>query len=55
MDGALAMDLGRHTVLVQLRNLTDRRAYAAGYTDGSASFYYVQAGRNLIATARLRF
>jgi len=55
MDGTLTMDLGRHTVLVQLRNLTDRRAYAAGYTDGSASFYYVQAGLNLIATARLRF
>ncbi len=55
MDGTLTLDLGRHAVLVQLRNLTDRRAYSAGYTDGSTSFYYVQAGRNLIATARLRF
>jgi iron complex outermembrane receptor protein len=55
MDGTLTMDFGAHSVLVQLRNLSDRRAYAAGYSDGSTSFYYVEAGRNLIATARLRF
>lgn len=55
MDGTLTMDFGAHSLLLQLRNLGDRRAYAAGYTDGSTSFYYVEAGRNLIATARLRF
>lgn len=55
MDGTLTIGIGPHAVLVQLRNLTDRRAYASGYTDGVSSFYYVQAARNLIATARLRF
>ncbi len=55
IDGTLTLDLGRHAILVQLRNLSNRRAYSAGYTDGATSFYYVQAGRNLIATARLRF
>ena len=54
-DVALTMGLGPHMILVQLRNVADRRAYGSGYTDGSTSYFYVLARRNLIATARLRF
>jgi len=52
---ALTIGLGPHMILVQLRNVADRRAYGSGYTDGATAYYYVLAGRNLITTARLRF
>jgi iron complex outermembrane receptor protein len=54
-DVALTIGLGPHMILVQLRNVADRRAYGSGYTDGATAYYYVLAGRNLITTARLRF
>lgn len=55
VDGTLTIGAGAHSILLQVRNLTNRRAYASGYTDGTTSFFYVQAARNFIATARLRF
>ncbi|MGH7713647.1 MAG: TonB-dependent receptor domain-containing protein, partial [Gemmatimonadaceae bacterium] len=53
VDAALAFGVGAHSILVQLRNVADRRTYTSGYTDGTTSYYYVLAGRNLIVTARL--
>ncbi|MGQ0640204.1 MAG: TonB-dependent receptor [Gemmatimonadaceae bacterium] len=52
-DAALVFDIGAHAILVQVRNVTDRLTYTSGYTDGTTSYYYVLAGRNLIATVRL--
>ncbi len=55
IDAAVTLGVGPHAMLLQLRNVADRRAYSAGYTDGTTSYFYVIARRNLIATARLRF
>jgi hypothetical protein len=52
-DAALAYEIGEHALLLQLRNVTDRRTYTSGYTDGTTRYFYVLAGRNLIATLRL--
>jgi iron complex outermembrane receptor protein len=52
-DAALAYEIGAHALLLQLRNVTDRRTYTSGYTDGTTRYFYVLAGRNLIATLRL--
>jgi iron complex outermembrane receptor protein len=45
----------RCNVLLQLDNALDRRVYPGGYTDGSKSYYYVLAGRHVVATARWNF
>ncbi len=52
-DASLAYEIGAHAILLQMRNVTDRRTYTSGYTDGTARYFYVLAGRNVIATVRL--
>ena len=44
-----------HSVLLQLDNALNARAYPGGYTDGTRSYYYVLAGRHVSATARWNF
>ena len=55
---------GRHSVLVQVRNVLDRRVYTGGYpgTDFSSSnsaamepYFYTMAGRNVSVNARFAF
>lgn len=53
VDATADVTLGAHSLLVQVRNLTNRRTYSSGYTDGTTSYYYVQARRNFVVTARL--
>jgi iron complex outermembrane receptor protein len=52
-DAALALKGRTHSILLQLRNITDRLTYTSGYTDGAVPYYYVLARRNFIATVRL--
>jgi hypothetical protein len=47
------LGFGAHALLLQVRNVADRLTYTSGYTDGTAPYYYVLAGRNFIVTARL--
>jgi iron complex outermembrane receptor protein len=63
-DASATMHVARHSVLVQVRNLFDRRVYTGGYpgaavnsTDPSAMepYYYTLAPRNLTVSARLAF
>ena len=53
-DAALDVGLGPHGLLVHVRNVGNRRTYTSGYTDGTTSYFYVLAGRNIIVTARFR-
>lgn len=55
MDAALTWSPGRVSVLAQLRNAWDRRFFSGGYTDGTTSYYYVAAPRNLIVTTKFGF
>ena len=62
-DAGLTLRAGRHSVLVQLRNVLDRRVYTGGYPGPAASgdpdamepYYYTLAPRNLSVNARLTF
>ncbi|NUP72135.1 MAG: TonB-dependent receptor plug domain-containing protein [Gemmatimonadaceae bacterium] len=63
-DAGLTLRAGRAAVLVQLRNVFDRRVYTSGYpgpavnsTDPNAMepYYYTLAARNLTVNARLGF
>ena len=56
LDGGALVGVGRYTVLVQGRNLLDRRAYPSGNVSGSGvARYYILAPRNVVVTARLPF
>ena len=54
-DAGATIRMGRQELLVQVNNLADRRAFAGGYTDGTTSYYYPVAGRNVFATFRVVF
>ena len=62
-DAGLTVRAGRHSVLVQLRNVLDRRVYTGGYPGPAASgdpeamepYYYILAPRNLTVNARIAF
>jgi iron complex outermembrane receptor protein len=63
-DAGATLHAGRASVLVQLRNVFDRRVYTGGYpgpaangTDPAAMepYYYTLAGRNLTVNARIGF
>jgi iron complex outermembrane receptor protein len=54
-DLAAAYSLGVATLRVQVQNITDATAYASGYTDGSARYFFPVAGRTLMATMVIRF
>jgi iron complex outermembrane receptor protein len=63
-DASATVHVARQSVLVQVRNLFDRRVYTGGYpgaaansTDPSAMepYYYTLASRNVTVSARLAF
>jgi hypothetical protein len=63
-DAGLTVRAGRQSVLVQVRNVLNRRVYTGGYPgaagDGSdptalEPYYYPLAGRNVSVNARLSF
>ena len=63
-DAGLTLRVARQSVLIQLRNVFDRRVYTGGYpgqatgsTDPAAMepYYYVLAPRNLTVNARFAF
>ena len=55
-DGGALVGVGRYSVLVQGRNLLDRRAYPSGNVSGSGvPRYYILAPRHLAVTARVPF
>lgn len=56
LDGGALVGVGRYTLLVQGRNLLDRRAYPSGNVSGSGvARYYILAPRHVAVTARLPF
>jgi iron complex outermembrane recepter protein len=55
LDGGVDASWGRYGLAVQVNNLLDRRAFSGGYTDGTTSYYYVQAERNIFATMKVEF
>jgi iron complex outermembrane receptor protein len=63
-DAGVTLRAGRNEVLVQMRNVFDRRVYTGGYPGPAASssdpsvmepYYYPLAARNLTVNARLVF
>ena len=63
-DAGATVRVARHSVLVQVRNLFDRRVYTGGYPGPSAGsndasgvepYYYSLAPRNVSVNARLSF
>ena len=55
VDLGVATPVGGQLLHVQVQNLFDATAYAAGYTDGTTRFLFPVAGRTLLATVQLRF
>lgn len=53
VDGSVAWTRGRWGLTLQANNLGDNHKYASGYTDGSASYFYVMPPRNFLLTTRL--
>ncbi len=54
-DAGASLTLGRHALRLQVQNLFDGTAYAAGYTDGTERYFFPVAARTLMATVALRF
>ena len=55
MDAAMTWSVRRVSVLAQLRNAFNREFFSGGYTDGTTSYYYVAAPRNLMLTTKVAF
>lgn len=54
-DASAAWSLARYSLGVRVNNLTSTPFYTGGYTDGTASYYYVLPPRNVFVTVRARF
>jgi len=54
-DLGAAYSLRGTTLRLQVQNLFDATAYAAGYTDGSVRYFFPVAARTVMATVSLRF
>lgn len=54
-DLGASLGIGRHAVRLQVQNLFDATAYASGYTDGTARYFFPVAARTLMATVAVRF
>ena len=54
-DGAAAWQSGRTELRLQLFNLFDANAYAGGYTDGTARYFFPIASRNVLVSTRFAF
>ena len=55
VDAGTSLHFGAQSLLVQLRNVTNRRVYTSGYSDGTEPNYYLLAPRNVIVTAKISF
>ncbi|MFI5243717.1 MAG: TonB-dependent receptor [Gemmatimonadales bacterium] len=55
VDAALAWRSGGTEVRAQLYNVLDANAYAGGYTDGTARYFYPIASRNVLVTTKFTF
>jgi iron complex outermembrane receptor protein len=54
-DASADWSLDRYSLGVRVNNLTSTPFYTGGYTDGTASYYYVLPPRNVFVTVRARF
>lgn len=54
-DIGAAYSFGVATLRVQMQNAFNATAYASGYTDGSARYFFPVAARTLLATMAVRF
>jgi iron complex outermembrane receptor protein len=54
-DGTVAWQTGRTELRLQLYNIFDANAFAGGYTDGTARFFYPIASRNVLVSTRFSF
>ena len=54
-DASADWSLDRYSLGVRVNNLTSTPFYTGGYTDGTASYYYVLPPRNVFVTIRARF
>jgi iron complex outermembrane receptor protein len=55
VDAGVAWYLGPSELGVRVMNVTDKRFFAAGYTDGVEPYYFIGSPRAIVATATLRF
>jgi hypothetical protein len=55
VDAGTTFHLGPQTLLAQVRNVTNRRVYTSGYSDGTEPNYYLLAPRNVMITAKIAF
>jgi iron complex outermembrane receptor protein len=55
VDAALAWRARRAEVRAQLFNALDANAFAGGYSDGSARYFYPIASRNVLVTTKFTF
>ncbi|MEA3244811.1 MAG: hypothetical protein U9Q74_01515, partial [Gemmatimonadota bacterium] len=55
LDASVAWEVGAGSVRVDVNNLLNAGAYAAGYTDGSMRYLFPIATRNLLVTVRRSF
>ncbi len=54
-DASLAWHVGKTEIRAQVYNLFNANAYASGYDDGSARYFYPIATRNVLLTTRIGF
>ena len=55
LDASVGWSLDRYTLGIRATNLTSTTFYTGGYTDGTASYYYVLPPRSWFVTLRARF
>lgn len=54
-NGTLSWHSGKTELRVQVNNVLNTNAYAAGYTDGTTRYYFPIATRNVLVTTRYAF
>lgn len=55
LDGSLSWETGPASVRLDVNNILNADAYAAGYTDGTSRFLFPIATRNVLVTVRRAF
>jgi outer membrane receptor protein involved in Fe transport len=51
-NGTIAWHAGKTEIRAQVNNLLNSNAYAGGYTDGVARYFFPLATRNVLVTTR---
>jgi hypothetical protein len=54
-SGTLAWHAGKTEIRAQVNNILNTNAYAGGYTDGTARYFFPIATRNVLITTRFEF